>query len=368
MQPQTIFRFWRMALFATGTTAAPVIANSAEAQLIADPAFGPQPGESSLYSTYYGLAPPFPANVTEPIYPTEDGPAAPDDDLWQNLLAAEWAIFSFYQSAVEAFNASSFTDLGFPNTTYQRIMEVRDNEAGHLRIFQNQISPTSLKPGKCSYRFPFDTPASFLALSTLIEIASMAFLTGLVRDAHSDTARGAVTAIGQVETRHETWVLLEAWGADPFSGPSDTAFPYAKEVLDVTNKFVVDGSCPPANPPYPYPSQHLPPMSVANGTMSVTPGSSVQLTFPDSARQPEFEAGTQYYAVFFHGLTNVSVPITTSRFPEDAINVTIPRQFETKGVIIGVLANIVGAVTLDSVVAGPIFFVEQPAALGTQVV
>lgn len=75
--------------------------------------------------------------------------------VWQNLLAAEWVIFSFYQQGVEAFNASTFTTAGSPNTMYDRIQEIRDNEACHLRIFQNQISPTSVKPGACSYDFPF---------------------------------------------------------------------------------------------------------------------------------------------------------------------------------------------------------------------
>ncbi|KAH8901171.1 hypothetical protein GQ53DRAFT_850608 [Thozetella sp. PMI_491] len=368
MPLQSKYPLCLLALLTIGAAAAPVTANSTEAQLLANPDFGPQPGKSSLFSTYYGLPPPFPANVTVPIYPTKDGLPAPDDELWQNLLAAEWIIFSFYQSGVEAFNTSSFTDIGFPNTTYQRIMEIRDNEAGHLRIFQNQISATSVKPGPCEYQFPFDTPTSFLALSTLIEIASMAFLTGLVQEAQEDAAKGALTAIGQVETRHETWVLLEAWGADPFSGPSDTAFPYAKEILDITNEFVVRGSCPSVNPQYPYPSQDLPNMRLADGTTSVTPGSSILLNFTNPTNQPTFKAGTEYYAVFLHGITNISVPIDTSCFPWKAINVTIPRQFETKGVIIAVIADLEGAPTLESIVAGPTFLLEQPVALGTQVI
>jgi len=368
MQSSAATYIWLLALLITKTTTAPVAANHGDAQLVADPTFGPQPGESSLYSTYYGQAPPFPANVTVPIYPTEDGPAAPDDQLWQNLLAAEWVIFSFYQSGVEAFNASSFIDSGFSNITYQRIMEIRDNEAGHLRIFQNQISSTSLKPGPCKYRFPFDTPASFLALSTLIEVASMAFLTGLVQDAQLNATKGALAAVGQVETRHEAWGLQDVWNTDPFSGPSDTSFPYAKEILDVTNNFIIKGSCPPANPPYPYPSQHLPRVSITNGTESVAPGSNIQLEFPDPTNQPRFKTSTQYYAIFFHGVTNISVPVDTACLQEGFINTTIPKQFEAKGVIIGVIADAKGASTLESVVSAPVFFLQQPDFLGTRVI
>jgi hypothetical protein len=346
MSLKATFRSAVIALWATKAAAAPNCTNSADAQQLANPDFGPTPGESSIYSTYYGLTPPFPANVTVPICPTEDGPPGPDDNLWQNLLAAEWAIFSFYQAGVEAFNTSSFTSIGFPNNTYQRIMQVRDNEAGHLRIFQNAISPTSLKPGPCKYQFPFDTPTSFLALSTLIEVASMAFLTGLVQEAKAGAVKGALMGVGQVETRHEAWLLTDAWNVDPFGGPSDTVFPYAKEILDVTNEFVVAGTCPSVNPPYP----------------------NIELNFTDPTNQPSFNLDTQYYAVFFHGVGNASVPIDTSHFPNEGVNVTIPQQFESKGVIIGVIADAEGAPTLESVIAGPSFFLQQPASLGTQVV
>ncbi|KAG0570087.1 hypothetical protein KC19_6G137600 [Ceratodon purpureus] len=101
----------------------------------------PVPGESTVYSTYDGIAASFPGNeLTAPILPTTRGPAGADDLLFQNLLSAEWAVFSFYQQGVEAFTSSNFTDAGFPNTTYSRITEIRDNEAGHLLIFQEQIS------------------------------------------------------------------------------------------------------------------------------------------------------------------------------------------------------------------------------------
>ena len=96
---------------------------------------GPLAGQTDLYNSYRGKAPPFPGNITGATLPTSSAAPGPDDQLFQNLLAAEWVVFSMYQQAVEYFNASSFTDLGYPNTTYERITEIRDNEAGHLNIF-----------------------------------------------------------------------------------------------------------------------------------------------------------------------------------------------------------------------------------------
>lgn len=93
------------------------------------------PGQTSLYNSYRGKAPPFPGNIRGATVPTTHCGPAPDDILWQNLLAAEWIVFSFYQQAVEKFDTASFTSLGLPNTTYERITEIRDNEAGHLNAF-----------------------------------------------------------------------------------------------------------------------------------------------------------------------------------------------------------------------------------------
>jgi hypothetical protein len=110
-----------------------------------------------LFTTYTGKKTPLAANYTRVIPPADSSESpAPDDVLFQNLLSAEWIIYSFYQQAVEVFSSADFTNLGLPNTTYQRIAEIRDNEAGHLRIFQDQISNHSLKPGPCKYEFGFN--------------------------------------------------------------------------------------------------------------------------------------------------------------------------------------------------------------------
>ena len=170
---------------------------------IIDPECGPIPGESSLYSDDISKSRPFPADVTAAILPTTSGPAGEDDILFQNLLSAEWAVFSFYQQGVETFNQSSFTDLGLPSTTYQRITEIRDNEAGHLRIFQDSISPASLKPGPCNYDYMWNNAAEFLALQNIIEVSSMAFATALAQQAKANSTIGTLVAVGETESRHE---------------------------------------------------------------------------------------------------------------------------------------------------------------------
>jgi len=338
---------------------------SGEAQKLADPRYGPIPGQSEIYNTYWGDDRPFPGNISDPIFPTRSGPPGIDDWTWQNLLSAEWLIFEFYQQGIERFTEEDFVKLGLPQNTRRRLLEIRNNEAGHLRIFQNQISPTSVKPGSCKYQFPFTEPLGYLALMTVLEISSMAFLTGLVQQPEIDMEKGAMLAIAEVETRHEVWALIEIWKENPFGGPSDTIFPYANEVLDSTNAFIVPGSCPPENPEFPHPRQKLPALSAGKDTKSLTPGSNITLDFTDPYNQPFFDDCTQYYAVFFHGVLNVSVPINTTVWPEEEITVTIPAGFETKGVIVACIADSWGAPSKDSLVAGPAVILEQPAKLAT---
>ncbi|PWY79521.1 hypothetical protein BO94DRAFT_588103 [Aspergillus sclerotioniger CBS 115572] len=294
-------------------------------------------------------------------------PPGPDDLLFQNLLSAEWIIYSFYQQAVNLYTPSSFTSLGYPNNTYDRIAQIRNNEAGHIRIFQNQISNTSVTPGPCQYNYNLtaEDPATFLALQVYIEVNSMAFLTGLVRQAETLDTRSALVAIASVETRHNTWSLIDIWDVLPFSGPSDTIYPYPNQILSLTNEFVIPGSCPTENPEYPFPNQHLPSISLntthtstSTSTMTGQPGSTIQLIFNGEVK---IEEGREYYAVFFHGVQVVSV-----LFEFGTNETVVPGCFDREaGIVALVIADEVGAPTEESVVAGPLLLLEQPGVLTT---
>ena len=104
-----------------------------------------------------GPDPPYPGNRKDPILPTSDGPPAPDDELFQSLAAAEWTILAFYNDAIRRFKSEDFTSLGFPNDTFDRIQEIRNNEAGHVQITLDMISDASTKPGPCEYNFNIST-------------------------------------------------------------------------------------------------------------------------------------------------------------------------------------------------------------------
>ena len=110
----------------------------------------------------------------------------------------------------------------------------------------------------------------------------MAFLTGLVQLTQLNASKGALTPTSQTEPRHEVWSLIDIRNTNPFAGPIDTVYPYANQILDITNVFVVPGSCPKVNPVFPNPRQGLPQMSYANNTRSLKPGGEITFTFTES--------------------------------------------------------------------------------------
>ena len=341
---------------------APPASPPGSSQILDDPDFGPIPAESSYYSSNSNLSTPFPGNYTQPVFPTSNGTIGADDLLFQNLLGAEWAIFAFYQYGVETFNQSAFVEAGYPNTTYDRILEIRNNEAGHARLFGEAISNASTKPALCKYQFGLNSPTAYLAAHTVVEISSMAFLTGLILQAQLDSSKATLLAIAETESRHEAWGLIDIWNESPFGGPVDTVFPYANEILDTTKVFIIPGSCPAGNPDYPVPSQNLPAVSYVTKSTTLAPGSPVTLAFTNPLNQPKFDPSTTYYAVFFHGLLNITEPFDTKTNAT-----TIPAEFEAKGLFLAVISDTPGAPTIDTVKAGPWILTEQPVEINSGV-
>ena len=70
---------------------------------------------------------------------------------------------------------------------------------------------------------------------------------------------------------------------------------------------------------------------------------------------PDYVDGEDYYAVFFHGVNNITVPFDTKTNSS-----AIPAAFDSKGITLAVIADTPGAPTLDSVVAGPLILLQQP--------
>lgn len=215
-----------------------------------------------------------------------------------------------------------------------------------------------MKPGPCKYDFSFnEDPETWLGLQVVIEVSSMAFLTGLAKEAKLSVTAASLVAVAEVESRHNTWALIETWNVNPFSGPIDTYFPHANQILASTNQFVVNGSCPKENPPYPCPNQHLPTLSRNKKLGTGHPGSEISFEFPNT--KPAFNSSQEYYAVYFHALVNISAP-----FDPKTMKSTIPSEFDAgKGIIIAIIADQPGAPTNESCLTEPLILLQQPGGI-----
>jgi hypothetical protein len=101
-------------LFLKSFVLAAILLNSVDAAPV-PPQDTPKPSESSYYSTYRGKSVAYPANITKTaILPTKKGEADHEDLLFQDLMSAEWAIYSFYQQGVERSTLLPSRKLDFP--------------------------------------------------------------------------------------------------------------------------------------------------------------------------------------------------------------------------------------------------------------
>lgn len=334
-------------------------------------------GQYEPYNKARGPELPTPGDLTGATPAKTGGPATDDDILYQQLMAAEWSVVNFYPRAVEIFKADDFTQLGFPNTTYDRIQEIRNNEIGHVNImagvnfdilrkatsilipYLQLISDDAVKPGPCNYTHNFTSPVEFLAMQTTIEAGGTAFLPGLISEADTKDGQSTLAALTEVEIRHNSWSLIDIWKSNPFSGPADTRYPYPLQILSGTGGFIVPGSCPEENPPFPRPEIVKRVMAIDRTKSKGRPGEEIELSFPVPQLQPQFEDGKEYFAVFFHALSNI-----TCAYDVQKKTATVPDAFDKeKGVIIVVIADEPGAPDEDSVIAGPLLMLQQPASL-----
>ena len=61
-----------------------------------------------------------------------------------------------------------------------------------------------------------------------------------VQTAQLNVTKAALTAVAEVESRHSTW-SLGYFGADPFTGPAETVFPYPNQILATEDYWILPG-------------------------------------------------------------------------------------------------------------------------------
>ena len=59
--------------------------------------------------------------------------------------------------------------------------------------------------------------------------------------AQLNETKAALVAVAEIESRHSTWSLIMGFGADPFTGPVETVYPYPNQILATEDFWILPG-------------------------------------------------------------------------------------------------------------------------------
>lgn len=261
--------------------------------------------------------------------------AVTDTDILQYALTLENLENNFYSTALAKYDDAAFTAAGLPSWARGRFEEVAAHEAQHVALLSGALGATAVKP--CNYSFPYTDPASFAALSSVLEgVGVSAYLgaAGLITDKAYLTVAGSILT---TESRHQAWVSGAVNKVQPWSVAEDTPLGL-NQVYSLAASFIT--GCPSTNAALPvkaFPALTASPANAPSGT-------SITYTFTGNST-------STYYAAYYSGLSVLIAPLDSSK------KATVPAGLlGTYYTVITTSANAT-AVTDANTVAGPLISV-----------
>jgi len=254
-----------------------------------------------------------------------------DTDILNYALTLEHLEATFYAQALAKYDEAAFTKAGLPSFARGRFAQIGAHEKQHVALLSGALGSKAV--AACEYTFPYTDPASFAALSSILEGVGVSAYLGA---AASITDKAYVTVAGSILTtasRHQAWVKSTALHAQPWSGPEDTPLSLTA-VYTLAAPFIT--SCPSSNPALPL--KAFPTLTATAGK----PGSTVTYSFKG------YSASTTYYATYYSGLTTQSVKLSGGK-------AKIPAGLT--GTYYTVISTASSGVTDATTVAGPLISV-----------
>ena len=182
---------------------------------------------------------------------------------------------------------------------------------------------------------PYTDPASFAALSTVLEgVGTSAYLGAahLLSDPAVLTAAGAILT---TEARHAAWVNSAVLKEQPWSGALDVPLDQ-NQVFTLAASFIT--SCSSSNAKLPFTAFPALTVADASGASSPCPRDSVQLSYDSNSTDAA-------YLALFTGLGTLFAPIDGNK------QTTLPTSLQ--GTVYAVVTTNDTAVSEDSTLTGP---------------
>lgn len=268
---------------------------------------------------------------------------------------------TFYKTALANYTQDDFTNAGLPDFARGRFEEIGKHEQSHVDVLSSVLGDSATQA--CEYNFPVTDPASFAALSQVLEGVGVSAYAGAAQYLTSKDALTAAAVILSTEARHAAWVASAISLENPWSGAYDTPLTF-NEVYSLASAFIV--SCPDSNPALPF--KAFPVLTLGTGK----PGESVSVTYANATSSDEADDQTEddsteddtsedasseddssednssngedFYVAFFSGMDKTFVQVIDGM-------VTIPEGL--KGTVYAVATTNDTAATDDTTVAGP---------------
>jgi len=285
--------------------------------------------------------------------------SANDVTVLQLALYLEHLEFSLYSGGYANFTDAQYDAAGLPFPFRKNVNVTASQEGTHAATISSILTANGVMPvPACTYKFPYNSPQTFVALADLITSNGIgAYLAGGLLIMDNPQLLTAAASILTTEARHDAY-LRSGLNQSPFPRPFDTPLT-ADWSYNLAQPFIV--SCPQqlAFPVLPTlavaPSQY--PASIAD---PIAPGGTLDLTWtgttvPVTATEP-------LYVALIAGPVQppIYVPLTrTAGSGTNAGSITLPA--DQVGTFFGVLTSFSGGLnttelTATGTLAGPVVF------------
>ncbi|KAI0351019.1 hypothetical protein OH77DRAFT_978128 [Trametes cingulata] len=221
-------------------------------------------------------------------------PQVTDTDVLQFALTLEHLESAFYSSALAKYDAKAFADAGFPDFVRGRFVQIAEHEAAHVSLLSGALGAQATKP--CEYNFSLNGPASFVALSQVLESVGDSAYLGAAQLISDKSVLTAAASILSVEARHAGWVSSSVQKLQPWNGAFDAPLT-PSGAFSLASSFVQ--SCPSSNPALPVKTF---PALAASGPAPAA-GASLTLEFVGREAAPAYVAWLDGLNVIYSDLS-----------------------------------------------------------------
>lgn len=237
--------------------------------------------------------------------------SATDESVLQLALYLEHLELALYTGGYENFTDAEYTAAGFPAGFRENVGVIASHEATHSATISAILEKAGYIPvPTCSYKFPYDSPTSFVDLANMITSVGIgAYLGGAELLTDDPMLEVASASILTVEARHDSY-LRAGVGASPFPTSFDTALT-AVFAYNLAQMFIVE--CPQQLPLPILPKLTLEsPMPPSNLQPPTPAGTLLKFIYDPSTFFVEVAPGTPLYIGLINMVTNVTYTEVTS--------------------------------------------------------